>query len=90
MIEFLKSDTFRRICAGLVGVALPFINAKLGISLPNEQVIAGMVLAAGYIAQSVANDMHARSTDAKLVMGAANAVRNVKDAAEVFNEVITK
>ncbi len=65
-MNFLASDTFRRLIAGLVGVALPVINAKLGLNIPSEQVIAAILLVAGYIGQSVANDMHARGVAAKV------------------------
>ena len=64
MLDFLKSDTFRRMVAGLVGVALPLLNAKLGLNIPTEQVVAAIVLVGGYIAQSVANSVHARSVEA--------------------------
>ncbi len=64
MLDFVKSDTFRRLCAALVGVALPYLNQKLGLSIPPEQVIAGMVFVGGYIAQSAVNSMHARSVEA--------------------------
>lgn len=60
MLEFLKSDTFRRIIAAIVGLALPFMNQKLGLNIPSEQVIAAIVFLAVYIGQSVANTMHAR------------------------------
>jgi hypothetical protein len=63
-MDFLKSDTFRRIIAGLVGLALPVLNQKLNLNIPSEQVVAAIILAAGYIAQSAANTMHARSVAA--------------------------
>ena len=63
-MEFLKSDTFRRILAGLVGVVLPVLNKKLGLDIPQEQVVAAIGLVAVYIAQSVANAMHARHVEA--------------------------
>jgi len=64
MLEFLKSDTFRRILAALVGLLLPVLNKKLGLDIPPEQVVSAMALMALYIAQSVANTMHARSVEA--------------------------
>lgn len=67
MLDFLKSDTFRRIVAGIVGVALPFINSKFGLNIPQEQVISAIGLAAVYIGQSTVNAMHARSVESKTV-----------------------
>lgn len=76
MGEFLKSDSFRRIVAALVGVALPVVNAKLGLNIPSEQVVGALVVVGGYIAQSVANDMHAR----RAAVEAATNVKTVEEA----------
>ena len=71
MLDFLKSDTFRRAVAFLIGILLPLLNSKLGLNIPNEQVVSAIVLVAGYIAQSVVNSMHARSVDAGAAAAAA-------------------
>ncbi len=63
-MSFLQSDTFRRIIAALVAVALPVVNQKLGLNIPNEQVIAAISFLALYLGQSVANSIHARSVAA--------------------------
>lgn len=52
MLNFIQSDTFRRIVAGLVGVLLPMLNQKLKLEIPTEQVVATITLIAGYIVQS--------------------------------------
>lgn len=80
MLNFLKSDTFRRVCAALVGVAGPFINQKLGLNIPPEQVIAGMIFVAGYIGQSVVNSMHARSVAAGAAAVAVAQTQSPSDA----------
>lgn len=64
MTQSLMSATFRRIIAGLVGLVLPILNQKLHLDIPSEQVVAGIILAAGYIAQSAANSIHARAMSA--------------------------
>lgn len=80
MIEFLKSDTFRRAVAAVVGAALPvvngFVSQKFGITIPAEATVSAVVLLAGYIAQSAVNAMHAR----------ANPVTTVSDAAAVLSK----
>ncbi len=81
-MDFLTSDTFRRVVAALVGVCLPAINAwigsKLGVTIPPEATVSGIVLMAGYIGQSVANAIHLRATAAKTIA-------TVDDAAKVIN-----
>lgn len=82
LVDFLASGTFRRAVAALVAVALPIINSKLGLNIPSEQIIAAIVAAAGYVAQSVGNEMHARNAgDA-----AAEKVVTVEDAAKVLGD----
>lgn len=82
-MDFLKSDTFRRLIAGAVGVLLPLINAKFNLNIPTEQVVASIMLIAGYIAQSTANAIHARSTEkAAEIATVAQAVPILKDAAK--------
>ncbi len=78
--DFLASGTFRRAIAALVAVALPVINSKLGLNIPSEQVIAAITAAVGYIAQSMLNEVHARTAGAN----AAAKVASVEDAANVF------
>lgn len=77
-MDFLTSDTFRRAVAGAVGVLLPLLNAKLGLNIPSDQVIAAIMLVAGYIAQSVANSIHARAT------AKAAEIKTVDDAMKVL------
>lgn len=84
MLSFLTSDTMRRIIAALVGLALPVLNQKLGLNIPTEQVIAGLVFVLGYIAQSVANSMHARAIAAGVA--ASGSVVTPADAAAVINK----
>ncbi len=52
MLEFLKSDTFRRLLMALVGALLPLLNSKLGLNIPSEQVVAAIGGIAVWIAQS--------------------------------------
>lgn len=75
MLDFIKSDSFRRIVALLVAVAVPFLNSKLGMQLDDAQVVSIIVAIAVYIAQggwkaaAVANaDAHVEA--AKLMAGA--------------------
>ena len=60
----MGNDTLRRILAALAGMSVPFVAAalsKVGINIPSEQIVGAEVGAALYIAQSVANAIHARS-----------------------------
>ena len=85
-LKFLKSDTFRRAVAFSVGMAAPYLNQKFGLNVPTEQVVAGTIFAAGYIAQSVVNDMHARSAG----VAAAKAVTSTSDAIAVMVQAEVK
>lgn len=52
MLEFLGGSSFKRIVAAVVMVVLPLLNAKLGLDIPSEQVVAAILGIAGYIVQS--------------------------------------
>lgn len=52
MLEFLASAVFKRIVAAIVMVLLPLLNAKLGLEIPSEQVVAAILGVAAFIVQS--------------------------------------
>lgn len=62
-------DSFWRLGAAISAVVLPFLNAtcqaKLGFSVPNEQILAAEAALGVYITQSAAKAMHANWLDSK-------------------------
>ncbi|TXH58771.1 MAG: hypothetical protein E6Q97_01325 [Desulfurellales bacterium] len=52
MIEFIKSDSFRRIVAALIGILVPFLNKKLGMGLDVTDTVEVIAVVATYIAAS--------------------------------------
>lgn len=80
LVAFLAGGTFRRIVAAGVAVGLPAVNAwlgpKVGVDIPEGATVASIITLAGYIAQSVANEIHAR----------ANPVTTVAQAAVVLSQ----
>lgn len=80
------SDTLRRAIAGLAAFAAPFIAAllksKLGIEVDDAKVVAAVVACLGYLAQSVANTIHARAVAAALPATPAAAVADLAKGAQ--------
>jgi hypothetical protein len=52
MLTFLASAVFKRIVAAIVMVLLPLLNARLGLEIPSEQVVAAILGVAAFIVQS--------------------------------------
>ena len=62
-----NQNSTQRLIAFVAVLLLPFLNAalsKFGLSVSETQVVTAMGIGAGYIAQSVANAIHARSSAA--------------------------
>ena len=68
MLEFLRGDSFRRIVAAVVAVALPIVNKLTGLELDDAQLVAIIAAIGVYIAQS---GLHAAArTKAEVAAGA--------------------
>lgn len=82
LVEFLTSATFRRVGVTLIGIAVPYLNKKFGWNIDDTQVLGVLGLIAGYLVQSVTNEMQARRVGAT----AAAAVVTPDDAVKVLAE----
>ena len=63
----MSPDTIRRLIAGAATFAAPFVASFLtskGITVTDGEVYAAVAAGLGYLVQSVANAMHARSNAA--------------------------
>lgn len=51
-MDFVKSDTFRRMVGALLGVAIPIVNKKWGLNLSENEVLGILMLIVGWVVQS--------------------------------------
>ena len=65
-VDAFKGGTARRIYGLLAAALVPIINQRLNLGLSETVVEGWLGVCAVYLAQSVANEMHARHVEAKV------------------------
>ncbi len=81
IIDIVASATFRRLAVTGIGLAIPYLNKKFGWNIDSTQVIGILGLVVAYLAQSVTNEMHARTAGVE----AAAKINTVDDALAIIN-----